>query len=167
MADMGKDLYPSCGRGSRLVLMVRDPYTLFTYWEVSQERQQILQEYFGYATDEMPLLLRIYRLNDQEFPVEYRDLEVSSADNWYIKGLSPGTGYQAEIMMIAPNGYYFQILRSNLVNTPRDSACLIEEGDDKQEQEQQKQQEQLEQGKWQPSKVEMPEIISSYSVFKK
>lgn len=110
-----------------LVLLPRDPYWLFAYWEISIPTRQRFEAEFHKPWDSLQLLLRVYRYDAQGTGKEsYFDIQINpSADNWYIKAGVPNKKYQTELGCYLPEGGFRHILSSNLVTTPRDSLSDI------------------------------------------
>jgi len=102
---------------NRIVLMVRDPYWLYTYWEVNEQRRgeirrEIGDDLFNRAKEH----LRVYDTGNWE----YFDLEVGGARNWYLKVPSPNRTYCVEIGWLTTDGRFIAAARSNFVTTPLD-----------------------------------------------
>ena len=45
---------------NRIVIMVRDPYWIYTYWEVNQKRINEIRTEFGPKFDGAKMILRVY-----------------------------------------------------------------------------------------------------------
>jgi len=94
---------------NRLVLMPRDPYWIFAYWEVTPS----------------PTLLRVYDVTDIVFNGQnawsYFDIEITGgANNWYLNVPAADRSYLADLGFLDSEGRFVTILRSNTVHTPRD-----------------------------------------------
>jgi hypothetical protein len=107
------------GYGDNLiVLMVRDPFWLFTYWEISgQRRDEIKKEVGEPAFNGLQERLRVYDTQDwRSF-----DVEISSgARNWYVRVPASNRTYCVDIGYITANGKFITAARSNWVTTPLD-----------------------------------------------
>jgi uncharacterized protein len=108
----------------RLVVMVRDPYWLHAYWELSRksiERARVaLGQYWHAATPALRLyeVLRDGTTNSTRQPI--RDVEIhGGVSNWYIDVNSPPKSYQIDIGYKSLGGRFFCLARSNVVSTPR------------------------------------------------
>lgn len=101
----------------RAVLLVRDPYWVFAYWDLSRssleaadrrgDYRQILrvQELAGFGTDE---------------PASFYDVPVpKAARSWYLRLPGDGRRYRVEIALQHRDGGYSPIARSNAVEVPR------------------------------------------------
>ena len=103
---------------NRIVLMVRDPYWLYTYWEVSEKRRgEIMNEIGGEAFNRSREILRVYDTESWH----YFDLEIGGgARNWYIHVPEPNRTYCVDIGFMTPQGKFITAARSNWVTTPLD-----------------------------------------------
>ena len=85
---------------ARLVSMVRDPSTLFIYWDFSQ--QQIDQAFLGLGIAHAQLKLFTTRAGANEL---VRDTGVHlEGRGWYVRGLPPGTELRAELWAVGEKG---------------------------------------------------------------
>jgi len=113
---------PSGYGDDRIVLMVKDPWWVFAYWEVQPEteraaRGQLLpQEVAGLQS-----VLRLYDVTDAEEGLRpVADLSLSGlATNWYIQTNAPGRSFIVELGLLANSGRFLPMVRSNPVTTPR------------------------------------------------
>jgi len=105
-----------------IVLMVRDPYWLFAYWEFSPDlNNQLLNRWGEDALRDSRLVLRVYDVTgaDTENPVNYHDIDVASgARDWYINVTHVESDYCIDIGLILPDGSFVVIARSNRVSLP-------------------------------------------------
>jgi hypothetical protein len=111
----------------RLVLMVRDPYWLYAYWEISATRQDEFQTRFGSGSwQSSRATLRLYDVTGVTFngnnANSFIDIPVSDeVDNWHIHVGTPDRELCLELGRILPDGRFITLLRSNTVYTPRAS----------------------------------------------
>ncbi|MCL6633324.1 MAG: DUF4912 domain-containing protein [Alicyclobacillus herbarius] len=110
---------------SRLVLLVKDPATVFAYWEVEEYKRQMVSRHFHTDWTRLPLYLRLYDVTEIDFQgdnaPDIRWIPVHpDADNWYVHGVRPGRSYLMDLGTMTSNGNFFTILRSNVVQTPPD-----------------------------------------------
>ena len=105
-----------------IVLMVRDPYWLFTYWEFSPDLNDQLLNRLGEDTlRNSRLVLRVYDVTgvDAESPVSYHDIDVAPGSrDWYINVTHVESDYRIDIGLILPDGSFVVIARSNRVSLP-------------------------------------------------
>ncbi len=110
----------------RLVLLPRDPYWLFAYWEVTLPAKQGLTAEVQKDYTSLDFVLRVHRFTNNNGDGSYSDFEVTpDADNWYIKAGVPDKQYCVEYGCYLPDGDFKVILTSNTVRTPRDSLSEI------------------------------------------
>ncbi len=89
---------------TKLVLMPRDPWWVFAYWEIDPA-----------ALGGRALILRVYRKKDRL----YASIDVDGANNWYIDFPEPGETVRGEIGYMGPKGRFRVMAASNTVRTPR------------------------------------------------
>jgi hypothetical protein len=89
---------------SKLVLMPRDPWWIFVYWEV--DRSLVAGK---------SLILRVYRQSDRL----YASINVGNSNNWYINLPEPADTVRSELGYIKPGGEFRIVAVSNTVKTPR------------------------------------------------
>ena len=110
----------------RIVALVRDPYWLFTYWELNDQKIQELRDNFGARVwEEAQHVLRIYDTTDVIFNgtnAHYHfDLLINSfASRWHVEVGQPNRTFCIERGLILANGQYLPLIRSNFVTTPSD-----------------------------------------------
>ena len=79
------------------LLLVRDPTTLFVFWDLRRE----LERGAALGLREPRLLLHVYRGPDLD-----RSLELAlTARSIYVTGLSPGQEYTAEVLLLGRDGW--------------------------------------------------------------
>lgn len=108
--------FPASYGKDALVLMVRDPWWVYAYWEITPSREG---EVLARAGSRAVRVLRVYR---HETPQDtyFFDIETGVfADNWYVDVGEPDRLWSAEIGLRADNGRFHSFLRSNVVRTPR------------------------------------------------
>ena len=111
----------------RLVLLVRDPYWTYAWWEVTAGNVERVQREVGTAAT---MVLRFYDVSaidwDGRNHHDTFDLEVQdSAGNWYVELGRPGASWVAELGMRAPDGRFVPLVRSNFVTLPRDGMSAV------------------------------------------
>ncbi|GEM_PF-1224042 len=116
---------------TRIVLMPRDPYWLFAYWEVSlpriEEAKKVLGNEFGSATS----ILRVYDVSKiifngknahSYFELTLKDLIRSR----YINIPEPEKDWIVDIGILTHSGRFFVLARSNSAATPAGSRSNVE-----------------------------------------
>lgn len=117
----GRRLPTSYG-SDRLVLLARDPYCLYAYWDVSRARDEATRA--AAASDGLRLVLRTYDVTriafDAEPPRRFQDFAVGGdARSLYAYVGKPAACFVAEIGYLRPDGAFFALARSSPVWTPR------------------------------------------------
>jgi hypothetical protein len=113
-----------------LVLMVRDPEWLYSYWEVTVAKLQEFKQKYDVKEDLEPVL-RIYDVSginsfDGLNAHSYRDVAVNGyTNNWYINVDGPDRTYCVDYGYKLSDGRFITLLRSNFVSTPRASMSDI------------------------------------------
>ena len=102
-----------------IVLLVRDPWWIFAYWEVTEAREkEIYDEVRRRGQNPECTALRVYDVTDSGG--SFFDIEIGpSADNWYIDVGKPERQWVAELGVRTREGGFFAFVRSNAVKTPR------------------------------------------------
>ena len=111
-----------CGK-DRLVLMVRDPYWLHAYWELTRASIERAQAALGQHWHGARPVLRLSEvLRDGSTCSSrrvVRDVPIhGGVNNWYLDVQEPPKSYQVEIGYLASGGRFFSVIRSNTVSTP-------------------------------------------------
>jgi hypothetical protein len=100
----------------RIVAMVRDPYWIFAYWEVTDRKYRELERTFGGEWPKCKMILRVYDRTAEKST--HFDVGLTrEARTWYIN-VSAERRYQVAIGAIAPNGRFEMIAISSIVTTP-------------------------------------------------
>lgn len=129
---------------TKIVLLVRDPYWLYAYWEIdNMVREDLLRE-FG-SWEQLPLVLRVFDLSAAGATIKssgsyigingsssisssttYFDVPINPATgSWYIYVGEPGHSFMVELGVISSSGCYRMIARSNQITTPVDSVSNV------------------------------------------
>ncbi|MBO8128451.1 MAG: DUF4912 domain-containing protein [Peptococcaceae bacterium] len=109
---------------NRLVLLARDPYWLYAYWEISATLEQEFYRTYGPdAWHSSRPVLRLYDVTGIEFnganAHTYIDIPINDdVDNWHIEASSPERTFCLDLGRILPGGKFVTLLRSNTVTTP-------------------------------------------------
>lgn len=136
--DLGTTAAPSANGGNgrskaqgpardRLVVMVRGPFWLHAYWELSRHGVSRAQAALGQEWHAAKPILRLLEVsagpttNTAEVPV--RDIEIhGGVNNWYIDVKNPPRSYRLDIGYLGPSGKFFVLARGNIVTTPKAAA---------------------------------------------
>ena len=114
----------------RLVVMVRDPYWLHAYWELTRssiERTRVALGQRWYASRPVLRLAEVTQDGTTSTVRRIvRDVEIhGGVNNWYLDVSDPPKTFQADIGYLAPDGKFLSLARSNVVTTPRCSGSGV------------------------------------------
>jgi hypothetical protein len=109
----------------RIALLVRDPYWVHAYWDITRETLARAQAALGEGWPEAKSILRVYDVTGVDFDGSnansYFDVPLTGgASNWYINVQVPNRAYCVEIGLLSLTGEFVVLARSNVVATPRD-----------------------------------------------
>lgn len=111
---------------TRIVLLTRDPYCIFAYWEVSLPRIEEAKKELGQEFYSSKSILRVYEVTNinfngknahGSFDVTLENMVIS----YYLNVYAPEKSWVVDIGILAPSGKFFTLARSNAVSTPTDS----------------------------------------------
>src|SRR5262249_52414849 len=118
-----KDLPGGYGK-DRIVCMVRDPYWLHTYWELTRQAVQRAEAALGQDWHGAKPILRLLAVSSHDTTstaeTTLRDIEIhGGVNNWYVEVQNPPKSYRIDIGYLARSGQFYVLARSNVVSTPR------------------------------------------------
>jgi hypothetical protein len=118
-----KDLPAGYGK-DRIVAMVRDPYWLHCYWELTRHAIQRAEAALGQEWHTAKPILRLLDVSSHETTSSsesiLRDIDIhGGCNNWYIDVSNPPRSYRVDIGYLARSGRFYVLARSNVVTTPR------------------------------------------------
>lgn len=122
-AKVPKDLPTGYGK-DRIVCMVRDPYWLHCYWELTRQAVQRAEAALGQHWHGAKPILRILDVSSHDITATaesiIRDIDVhGGVNNWYVEVQSPPKSYRIDIGYLSRGGQFYVLARSNVVSTPR------------------------------------------------
>lgn len=109
----------------RIVLMARDPWWIYTYWDISDERKNAIANAIpDEERNNCRLIIRVYDVTDKHFNGSnahyFFDIDVPTLNsNWYIHTNNPGRSFCVEIGLLTLSGAFHALARSNSVTAPR------------------------------------------------
>jgi hypothetical protein len=111
----------------RLIVMVRDPYWLHAYWELSRKSVERAKVALGQHWHGAKPVLRLSEVlrdgTTTSTRQTVRDVEIhGGVNNWYIDVHHPPKSYQLDIGYLTAGGRFFSVARSNVVTTPAATA---------------------------------------------
>ena len=121
---------PSCYDQDKIILQVRDPRWLHTYWELRNQTIEGLKNKLGDDFYRARKILRVYDVTNiifngfnanSFFDIQYNDF----ANSWYIDTAGPGRSWCVDLGLMLTDGRFITILRSNVVQTPLDGPSWI------------------------------------------
>ncbi|MCS7166749.1 MAG: DUF4912 domain-containing protein [Gemmatales bacterium] len=115
---------PSLYGVDRLVLLVRDPFWLHAYWELTPATVERAAAALGadWHTSKPTLRLLDVTAGDGTGISEtiVRDIFINDqARNWYIEVSDPPRSFRVDLGYLTSSGQFYTVLRSNVVTTPR------------------------------------------------
>jgi hypothetical protein len=122
-AKVPRDLPQGYGK-DRIVVMVRDPYWLHAYWELTHASVQRAEAALGQDWHGARPILRVLDVSGRDANSHsesvVRDIEIhGGCNNWYIDVQHPPRSYRVDVGYLARNGQFYVLARSNVVSTPR------------------------------------------------
>jgi hypothetical protein len=122
-AKVPRDLPGGYGK-DRIVVMVRDPYWLHCYWELTHHairraEAALVQEWHGAKP-----ILRVLDVSSRDITSSaesvVRDIDIhGGCNNWYIDVANPPRSFRIDIGYLSNRGRFYVLARSNVVTTPR------------------------------------------------
>jgi hypothetical protein len=122
-AKIPRDLPSGYGK-DRIVVMVRDPYWLHSYWELTRNSVQRAEAALGQEWHGARPILRLLDVTSRDVSGAsesiVRDIDIhGGCNNWYIDVNNPPRAYRVDIGYLARSGRFYVLARSNVVCTPR------------------------------------------------
>lgn len=121
---------PSRYGHDKIVLQVRDPWWLHSYWEIKPETLEALKNKLQDRFYSAKLVLRVYDVSNIIFngsnAHKFFDIEIGfNISSWYIDTAAPGRSWIVDIGLRLVTGEFILIARSNVVQTPLDGPSWI------------------------------------------
>jgi hypothetical protein len=122
-AKVPKDLPGGYGK-DRIVVMVRDPYWLHCYWELTHHAIQRAEAALGQEWHGAKPILRLLDVSGRDTTSStestVRDIDIhGGCNNWYIDVANPPRSFRVDIGYLSNRGRFYVLARSNVVTTPR------------------------------------------------
>ncbi len=117
----------------RFILMVRDPYWLHAYWELTRSSVDRARAALGQHWHGARPVLRLWELpgegTTRSEKKVVRDIPVhGGVNNWYIDVDNPPTTFQVDIGYLTVDGKFLCLTRSNVVTTPQVGTAKVSDG---------------------------------------
>lgn len=108
----------------RIITMVRDPYWIHCYWELSRSTMSRAKAALGQDWHTARPILRVMDVTSDDTSVSgeqhHRDIEIhGGVNNWYIDIKSPTRSYRVDIGYLSRRGRFYVLARSNVVTMPK------------------------------------------------
>jgi uncharacterized protein len=117
----------------RIILLVRDPYWLHAQWEVTRHSIDRAKASMAEHWHTAKPIVRLFEVdsgasaNASEMVV--RDVVIHGGVNtWYLDVDYPGSRFRVAIGYLAATGKFYQLCRSNIIQTPQPGSCDVLEG---------------------------------------
>jgi len=106
-------------REDRLVVMVRDPYWLHAFWELSERSVERAKAAMGTRWHGAQPTLRLFQTEEAGASTYAKDITIhGGVNNWYVDVQNPPCDFKMEIGYLAEDGSFYCLARSNTVQTP-------------------------------------------------
>ncbi|MGD9645737.1 MAG: DUF4912 domain-containing protein [Pirellulales bacterium] len=115
---------PDGYKKDRLIVMVRDPYWLHAYWELSRHGVLRAEAALGQDWHTARPVLRLLDVSSgattstAERVIRHIDVH-GGVNNWYVDVQEPPCSYRLDIGYLTANDRFFMLARSNVVTTPQ------------------------------------------------
>jgi hypothetical protein len=108
----------------RIIVMVRDPFWLHAYWELSRTTLARAQAALGQEWHAARPILRLMDVSSEDTTSaserHIRDIPIhGGVNNWYIDVVTPPRSFRVDVGYLGRNGKFFVLARSNVVTTPK------------------------------------------------
>jgi uncharacterized protein len=116
--------FPSGYGDNRIVILARDPWWIFAYWEIRKDKEEdVIRKVEAGGEVVQKSILRVYDVTDVNFngrnAHSYFDIDLKGlANNWYINVGSPDRSWIVEIGVVSNKGNFHVLARSNVIKTP-------------------------------------------------
>ncbi|MBX9791616.1 MAG: DUF4912 domain-containing protein [Pirellulales bacterium] len=118
---------PNGFKKDRLIVMVRDPYWLHAYWELSRHGIARAEAALGQDWHTARPVLRLLDVSSggttstAERVIRHIDVH-GGVNNWYVDVQDPPRSYRLDIGYLTSNDRFFMLARSNVVTPPQAAA---------------------------------------------
>lgn len=114
----------------QIVALVKDPYWLYVYWEITPEKKAEFERRYGPGSWEASQpILRVYDLTGAAFDflhAPYFEIAITDVtDNWYIHVGRPQSTFCIDLGRYHPQHGFIALVRSNIVTTPADQPSKV------------------------------------------
>lgn len=115
---------------NRIVVQVRDPYWMHSYWEISEDKMNSVRRDLGALLNNAKRILRVYDITNVLFDGsnsnKYFDIDINDyANSWYINPQEAGRNFCVDIGYLLADGRFIMLARSNCISMPVDGPSTI------------------------------------------
>jgi hypothetical protein len=115
---------PQVYERDRVVVMVRDPFWLHVYWELTRGTIERAEAALGQDWHHAKPILRLLDVTSEDTTSAtesvVRDIEIhGGTNNWYIDVQQPPRSFRVDVGYRTKAGRFYVLTRSNVVNTPK------------------------------------------------
>lgn len=126
LSNPAKDFRNGTGK-DRILALVRDPFWLHVYWELTQAAIGRTEAALGQDWYNAKPILRLLDVSADDTTSAsesfLRDIEIhGGVNNWYIDVQNPPGTYRVDIGYLTERGRFFVLARSNVISTPKPGA---------------------------------------------
>ncbi|MEI8345256.1 MAG: DUF4912 domain-containing protein [Candidatus Omnitrophota bacterium] len=108
-----------------IYLMIRDPYWVYSYWEIQKDHQENALRSIGGDWGNVKSILRVYDVTENEHKPTFFDITLQGmTDHWFFN-VGANRSYFVEIGLLHRDGRFVVLARSNRVTTPRDGMSEV------------------------------------------
>ena len=121
--EMPRELPDNYG-DNQIYLIVRDPYWIYSYWEVQEDHQRQHLAQLGGNWESVVSVLRVYDTTDEKNS-SFTDIVLQNMMKCWYLNTQPNHSYYVEIGLLHKDGRFICLARSNYVTTPRSGMSEI------------------------------------------
>jgi hypothetical protein len=108
----------------RIVVVVRDPFWLHVFWELTHQSVQRAEAALGQDWHGAKPILRVCDVSAQDTTSTaegiVRDVDIhGGCNNWYIEVTQPPRSYRVDVGYVSKRGQFYALARSNVVTPPK------------------------------------------------
>ena len=104
---------------NQIYLLVRDPYWVYSYWEIQESHQRYHLNQLGGNWESVVSVLRVYDTTEKGKDPSFYDIVLQNMVRCWYLNTQPNHSYYVEIGLLHRDGRFVCLARSNHVTTPR------------------------------------------------
>ena len=122
--EMPRELPENYG-DNQIYLIVRDPYWIYSYWEIQEDHQRQHLAELGGSWDSVVSVLRVYDITDDKKSPSVSDIALQNMVKCWYLNTQPNHSYYVELGLLHKDGRFVCLVQSNFVTTPRSGMSEI------------------------------------------